>query len=303
MTPDPAAEQAPEVSIVILDHNEGDRLRSTVDAMLATIPAGTEIVVVDDGSTDGSADGLDDRIQVLHPAERLGVARGRNYGAAHCAGRIIVFSDGHVRTEPGWLEPLVRELDQECWSTDPVGAVAPAVGHLDGRPGIGHGYTWQDLSLGMKWLQSPDGEPLEVPFLCGCFVGMRREVFDAIGGFDEGMYRWGSEDSELCLRLWLAGYRCLAVPDSLVFHLFRDRFPYDVDDAGIVFNVLRLAALHFTDEGLARFCRTQAHRPGYVEAWPQLLDSDTWKRRERFDAARVRDAQWFSTRFALDAVG
>jgi glycosyltransferase involved in cell wall biosynthesis len=112
------------VSVMIISLNEGDALRSTVDSMSATLPPGSEIIVVDDGSTDGSTDFLRDQpsVTLLQPAERLGVAKARNFGAQHAHGKVLVFSDAHVTTPAGWCEPLVDLL-----AHPEVGAVAPAV--------------------------------------------------------------------------------------------------------------------------------------------------------------------------------
>src|SRR5215211_1161545 len=109
-------------SVVVVAHNEGDELPATVAALLATTPDGTEIVVVDDQSDDGSPSAVPSApgVTVLRTAERSGITRSRNLGAAHATGDVLVFSDGHVRTEPGWLEPLAEEL-----SAAGVGAAAP----------------------------------------------------------------------------------------------------------------------------------------------------------------------------------
>src|SRR5437773_5379480 len=97
-------EPPPEISVIVLSLNEGDMLRRTVEALDATLPPAAEIVVVDDGSTDASADFLaqpNSRTRLFR-VPGLGVARGRNYGARQSRGRILVFSDAHIETPPGW---------------------------------------------------------------------------------------------------------------------------------------------------------------------------------------------------------
>jgi GT2 family glycosyltransferase len=299
------------VSVVVLTHNEGDMLRRTVESIRATVPASTEIVVVDDGSTDGSTEFLERRgapvptgedaaaaaraepgrragARVVRAGRPLGISAGRNFGAWASSGDIVVFSDAHVEVDEGWLEPLVDAL------ADPaVAEVAPTVGNLDRRPAKGYGFTWPDLSLRMKWLVAKPSEPTDVPFICGCFLAVRRDLFQAVGGFDEGMYRWGSEDAELSLRFWLLGYRCQVVPSSRAYHLFRDKFPYQVDSGGILSNTLRLGIMHFDEARLERLVRHHARRPAFGGAWTRLLAGDAWQRRAELAAARQRDFPWF----------
>jgi GT2 family glycosyltransferase len=289
----------PRVSIVVLTMNEGALLRRTIDSLRASVPDSTEIVVVDDGSTDSStgflAGGYPARL--VRGERPLGIAAGRNLGAGVARGEVIVFSDAHVEVERGWLGPLLDAL------ADPaVAEVAPEIGSLDRRPARGYGFTWPDLSLRMKWLVDRPEGAADAPFLCGCFVAVRRDAFQAAGGFDEGMYRWGCEDAELSLRFWLLGYRCQVVPSSSAFHLFRREFPYEVDAAGVLANTLRLGVLHFDERRLARLVRHHARRPAFAGAWTRLLAGDAWRRRRELDARRVRDLEWFVARHGVRAI-
>jgi GT2 family glycosyltransferase len=287
------------VSVVIVTHNEGDNLRRTVEATRATVPDSTEIVVIDDASTDGSAERLESEpgIVIERPDRPLGISAGRNHGAKRSSGEVIIFSDAHVQPLQGWFAPLVEALDDPT-----VAEVTPAISHLDGRPGIGYGFTWPDISMRMKWLAAPGERPVDVPFVCGCFLAVRRDAFDEVGGFDEGMYRWGSEDAELSLRFWLSGYRCQVVPTAEAMHLFRDRFPYEVDHSGILSNVLRLAVLHFGAVGIERVVSHHARRDVFAGAWTRLLDSDAWQRRRELDSRRSHDIEWFARKFGIDAI-
>lgn len=277
------------LSAVVVSHNEGDLLRQTVDSFLANTPGLTELVVVDDASSDGSADFLSDepvgydRVRLLRMSSSVGISAARNAGARASRGEFIVWSDAHCVVHPGWAEPLVEAL------RDPtVGEVAPAVGYLDGTKGLGYGFTWKDPSMRMKWLDHPSGDG-EVPFICGCFLAMRRDAFDLTGGFDEGMYRWGYEDAELSLHLWLSGYRCRVLPQSRIGHLFRKRFPYEVDWSGVMYNGLRMAVVHLHRDALERVIAHFSTRPAFGRAWARLAASDSWARRAAVSAHRQRD--------------
>lgn len=290
---------APSVSVVVLTMNEGELLRRTVESIRDNVPDSTEIVVIDDGSTDGSTGFLEHGgpARLVRADRPLGISAGRNLGARSTSGDVVVFSDAHVEVAPGWLEPLLAALE------DPgVAEVTPRIGSLDRRAPMGYGFTWPDLTLKMKWLVESPARPTDVPFICGCFLAVRRDAFELVGGFDEGMYRWGSEDAELSLRFWLLGYRCQVVPSSSAYHLFRSAFPYDVQLAGILSNTLRLGILHFDRERLNRLVRHHARRKAFAGTWTRLLASDAWQRRAELAELRARDFAWFVRHHRVEAL-
>jgi GT2 family glycosyltransferase len=292
----------PSVSVVVASHREGDFLRRTVHSLLATLPPDGEIVVVDDASDDGSADFLEEGcyggVRLLQPSDRLGAPAARNHGAAASDGDVVVFCDAHVQLQLGWYGPLAEAL-----ARPEVGAAAPVVAVL-GRPDSkGLGFTWSDAALNVRWLGGGGGPPRPVPMLPGCFLAMRRDVFDASGGFDAGVLVWGGEDQELSLHLWCLGYECLLVPEVEVAHRFRNRFPYEIDWELVLHNKLRLGTVHFGQARLTRLVETLARSTAFPTALARLLDSDVWDRRDRVRRRRSRDDDWFFERFAIGALG
>jgi glycosyltransferase involved in cell wall biosynthesis len=284
-------------SVVIISLNEGESLRRTVDNMLATLPPASEVIVVDDGSSDGSADFLDSSypVTLLRPSERLGVSGARNYGAGHARGRILVFSDAHVIAPDGWYETLAELLTRP-----EIGAVAPAVSMMQPGGSIGYGQKWRDAGLGVEWLGCRGVEPYAVPLLCGCFLALRREVFLSIGGFDPGMILWGAEDCELSIHLWSLGYECWVAPQVVIQHAFRAQFPYQVKWAPVLHNRLRLASVHFGARRLARVLDRLKPYNEFAEAAARLLVGDIGDRCSRIRAVRQRHDDSFFQRFALE---
>lgn len=287
----------PDFSVVIPTLNEGESLRRTVDQLRATVPAGTELIVVDDGATDGCCDflhaGAED-VRLLKPAGlRLGVSGARNRGAAEASGDVLVFLDAHVDLPPGWIERL---RDAAC---EPgVGAAGPGIAVL-GRPECcGWGMRYRDAGLGIEWLPAPSpGAPPAVPMLAGACIAMRRALFESLGGFDTGLMRWGSEDAELSLRLWMAGYELRVVPDVVIAHLFRERHPYAIDWAGILHNQLRLAFVHFDAARLARVIERLKPFGDFAAACALLAGSDVNARRAAIQASRRYDDDTYFARF------
>ncbi len=295
------------LSIVVITLNEGESLRRTVDNLLAATPESSQVIVVDDGSTDRSTDFLNDslnngharsndyaRVKLLRPPARLGVAGARNFGAAYSTGDVLVFSDAHIEAPPGWTEPLLEVL-----ARPEVGMVAPAISAM--RPAAvectGYGQKWLDSSLAVGWLGQRSSAPYPVPLLCGCFLALRREVFTEVGGFDPGLVLWGAEDSELSIRLWTCGYECWVVPEVDVQHAFRARFPYEVKWEPILHNRFRMASLHFGPSRLQRVVERLKQYDEFAAASVRLLSGDLAVRSTELRSRRRYDDDWFFDRF------
>lgn len=286
-------------SVIVVSHNEGARLEQTVAGLTRTLPPAAELIVVDDHSSDGSTGFLacHPRVGLVRPPRRLGVAGARNFGARAASGEILVFSDAHVAPDPGWLEPLRAAI-----TAGGAAAAAPGIRPM-GPGGVpGYGFTWREPTLATAWLRHRPARSVTVPMLCGCFVAVRHELFRSIGGFDEGLDTWGLEDAELSLRLWRMGHRCVVTPDSQIRHLFRPRFPYQVDWDTTLYNVVRLAVVHFGEQALGRVLDHYAANPALPGAYARVVESDAWIRREAVSATCRRDSAWFFRRFGIEAL-
>jgi GT2 family glycosyltransferase len=289
--------RALKVSVVLPATNESVLLERTVAQLVATLPDRSEVIVVDNGSTDGCADflagGAWDNVHLLRSAEPLGVSAARNRGLAAARGEVVVFSDAHVDVPERWWEPLVRTLD-----LPDVGVVAPGIGTM-GRPekGAACGQRIAETNLRLDWLPRKSAAPCPVPTLGGGFMAMRRETLERAGAFDEGMPQWGSEDLELCVRYWLLGYEVWVVPEVTVLHYFRKARPYGVHWHLLTHNLLRVALLHFSRPRLARVTSALRNRTRFGAALAQLVESDVWQKRAELAARRVRDDDWLFERF------
>jgi glycosyltransferase involved in cell wall biosynthesis len=286
---------ADKISVVVISRNEGRELKRTVENFDRTLPAGGEIIVVDDGSTDGSANQVETRRGriKLHRVTNYGVARARNAGARQAQGGVIVYADAHLRLEPDWWRPMLEVLENPR-----VGGVAPAV--IGFRPGrIGYGLTFKDSRLEVRWRRRQPRGPVAAPIIPGCCFATRRDVIEATGGWDERQLQRGNIDNEGCVRFWMLGYELMITPDTLVGHKFRKRSPYHVGWPEFLFNRLRLAFVHFSPPRLGRVVARLRSYPGFGEALSLLADSDIAQRRRELRARRVRDDDWYCDRFNM----
>lgn len=287
------------VSVIIPTVNEGENLRTTVEGLQATVQCGYEIVVVDNGSTDGSSDFIqgengNSHLHLLRTGERLGVSGARNTGAEQAWGETLIFVDAHMKFPLGWVLPLLDVLEQPN-----VGVAAPGI-NAWGAPEIkGFGMRWRSARLDVEWLPRKSPQTYAVPGVPGGCMAFRREVFQEIGGFDAGMISYGSEDLEICLRAWLLGYEVVIVPHVEVSHLFRTRFPYQVNWTHVVHNMLRTVYAHFSSERAGRVIATLGSLPGFEPAMRQVQAGDIWDRRDELERQRQYDDDWFFARFGL----
>ena len=302
------AASRPTISVVVPSHNEGTSLAPTVRSLLASLPRAREIIVVDDHSSDGSAAALAGHYQdvmVRRPSTHLGVASARNFGAEQARGDIILFSDAHVEVVTNSIVPLLEMVRRP-----EVGAVAPAISFMH-RPFVkrprskGYGGRWgkwrDSAELAWTWGGRNGPDPFPMPLLSGCFVAMRREIFQDMGGFDPGMTGWGHEDAELCLRLWTSGYQCLVIPTLEVAHELRPVRPYRVNRQLVLHNLLRMAIIHFSHDRLTRLLAQQTiSNPLFSAALTQVIVSDALTRRSNIRANRNFDDSWFFHRFGMD---
>ena len=204
------------VSVIIPCLNAAETLDAQLEALRRQTWRGEiEVLVADNGSTDGSvelAESYVDRLpglRVLHAADRQGPAHARNVAAAAATGDVLLFCDADDEVAEGWIDGLVRELERH-----EAAASRHEIERLNGeRARRLHGDPAQQH--GLCSYTNP-------PFLDhagGCGFGIRRHVFEELGGFDEEYV--ALEDTDLCWRLQLGDYSLVFAPDAVV-HV---RFP------------------------------------------------------------------------------
>lgn len=278
------------ISVVIVTRNEGPELRLTVENLRDTLPGRSEIVIVDDGSTDGSTAHYWRRIR----ADGLGVARARNLGAAHATGDLLVFADAHIRADRGWWKPLAEVLE------DPkVGAAAPAVTHLPAIAECGYGLRFTGPDLDACWLHTPPDGPAVAPIVPGCCLALRRKTFAAIRGWDGGLRHRGGTDNEMSIRLWLLGYEAMVVPEVAVRHLFRNASPYPVGWPEYLHNRLRLALAHLKPARIAKVVKALDRHQAFGEAMTLVVEGGISSRRREMMARRRRTDDEYFERFGM----
>ena len=210
------------VSVIILTWNGKKFLKECLDSLAGQTFRDFETILVDNGSSDGSADyvrGTFPWVRLLELPENVGFAEGNNRGLALAQGANIVTLNNDTRVEPAFLAELVRVAEGDVR----IGMVAArmrnfyrperidAAGLKIGGNGLGYNIGIGEIDDG-----SFDGESLFGP--CGGAALYRREMLDEIGFFDPDFFAY-YEDFDLAWRARLAGWKTLAAPRALVYHV------------------------------------------------------------------------------------
>lgn len=216
----------PILSVIIPVYGQWAFTRDCLTS-LAQHPASVpmEVLVVDNGSTDATPQELPalgqallgSAFRALRSEENLGFARGCNLGARHARGRFLFFLNNDTLALPGWAEPLVARLE------DAGGIVgsrllypgAERVQHagVAFTPGPKVCHAFEHFPAAHPAVQRP--RPVQA--VTGAALALPRQLFEALGGFDEG-FRNGLEDVDLCLRAGLAGQPVICEPASTLIH-------------------------------------------------------------------------------------
>jgi len=216
-----------KISVAVLSWNGRRHLETCLAALAGQDDPGVdwEVLVLDNGSTDGTADWLRatvlPRVRLIASPVNLGFCAGNNRLVAEAAGDAVAFLNNDTRPRPGWLKALAAALAAAPPDVAAVsGQIVDWAGErLDfGRGAVtfdGHAFQL-DFRRPLTVARVPAaGE--ELPFACGGNMLIRRASFLAAGGFDEDYFAY-LEDVDLGWRLWSGGERIVFAPEAVVHH-------------------------------------------------------------------------------------
>jgi GT2 family glycosyltransferase len=224
----------PSVSILIVNYQSYEELTGCLTAALSEAAAVPLEAVVVDQQGDGRATTIRERFPtatLISNARNTGFAAGVNRGASHARAPLLlvlnpdtVISPGLVPTLAGWLNahPDVAVVGPRIYNTD--GTVQPSARRFpDFTTGLGGRMSWLTRIAPDNWLTrrnlewSRASHPVDVDWVSGACMMLRRSAFDAVGGMDERFFLYW-EDADLCRRLLASGYRTMYVPSASAIH-------------------------------------------------------------------------------------
>ena len=228
-------------SIVILTHNQIRFTRRCVDGIRLLTDGPYELVLVDNGSTDGTPDyfralaATDPRVTVVLNADNRGFPVGCNQGITAARGAQVLLLNNDTVPTTGWLARLLAALH----SAPDVGLAGPCSNRVSGEQQVPVTYSEADLEGldGFAWdhgrRHDRGLEPTDR--LVGFCLLVKRAVIDAIGLLDEGFGLGNFEDDDYCRRAAAAGFRAVIARDAFVHHVGGATFRASgVDYAGLL---------------------------------------------------------------------
>lgn len=212
----------PLISSIVVNWNRRDLLRACLVSLQTQRFPNTEIILVDNGSTDGSVE-MTERdfptVRIVRNTQNRGFCAANNQGIAIARGEFIALLNNDAEADPRFLESLVRVFDQRpdvgmaaakivVWE-DP--GLIDKVGHLIYPDGQNRGRGTGERDTGQY------DRVEEVLWPDGCGAMYRKSMLDQIGGFDEDFFAY-ADDAELGLRARIAGWGCIYTPHAVVRH-------------------------------------------------------------------------------------
>jgi GT2 family glycosyltransferase len=212
----------PLVSIIIVNWNGFEFLDGCLSLIRSNDYRNYEVILVDNGSTDGSVKFVREKfseIKLIEAKKNLGFAGGNNIGYGAAKGDYILFLNNDTVAENNFLSILVDYLEEN----PSVGACQPKLVKFDGitMDSAGSYFTSTGILYHYGFLKpaaSPlYGKPRKIFSAKGAAMLFRRKVLEKVGVFDRDFFNY-FEETDLCWRTWLAGYEVVYVPSSVVYH-------------------------------------------------------------------------------------
>ena len=214
------------ISIVIINYNGVKFLQKCLVSVLNTNYENFEVIFVDNCSSDGSIDYLrrefnDRRIKLVQTDKNYGVPGGRNIGFRKAKGKYIVFLDNDSEVDREWLGELIKAFE-----TDSKIAVAQCkLLRMTERNRFDHagdyltpfGFLFERSNQAIDKGQFDRIEPIFNAK--GAATMVKGSIFDELGMYDDSYFMY-LEETDFCFRAWIAGYKVVFVPGSIVWHAF-----------------------------------------------------------------------------------
>jgi len=211
------------VSIVIVNYNREKMLRKCLASLRRQTYSNFGIIIVDNGSTDGSRGFLkteySDSVSLVENSQNLGFGKGNNQGIMVSRGEYIALLNNDTEVEPSWLSELVKVAQSDkrigmCASKILFGddrSKIDVAGHLIYPDGLNRGRGHREKDVG----QYDTKEDVFFPSACAAIYS--RDMLDEIGLFDEDFFAYG-DDTDIGIRARLMGWKCVYVPTAVVYH-------------------------------------------------------------------------------------
>lgn len=212
------------VSIIVLNWNGKKFLKNCLDSLQKVIYSRLEIIVIDNNSTDGSREFVETnykKVTLIENKENYGFAKGNNIGFKASTGDYVLILNNDTVVTPNFLDPLIKDFE----SNPTIACLQPQIRLSDNKQlldGVGAFLTFTGFLYHFGYLkdrmQLKCNKKMKIFSAKGACMFLRRKAIEEVGLFDEDFFIF-FEETDLCFRLWLAGYSVVYEPESVIYHL------------------------------------------------------------------------------------
>lgn len=249
-----------KLTIIIPFRNEGDEVKNTINSLLSTAGVKTNLILVNDQSTDGYdykqvADFF--KAEYIEHQHNLGVAASRDEAIGKCQTDYFIIFDAHMRAfTTNWAQIIIRELEKDhrciiCCTTIGLNKNAEPNKTTNQQA---YGVTMHLPDLTYQWNTNWKGDiEHENSMIINCIMGAsyacNKLYWEKLRGL-EGLKSYGFDEQLISIKTFLEGGTCKVLNNIVFGHIFRDinEVPYHIKSSDFVFNALFIIELFFTED-------------------------------------------------------
>jgi glycosyltransferase involved in cell wall biosynthesis len=283
------------ISVIVTAFNESAELRRTLGSVADNTRSLRDIIVVDDGSDDGSCQGIEnDLVRVIRHEDRLGVALSRDEGSRAAQGDVLCYLDAHQRVGRGCLDQCAQVAIQKSAVVSP---------DIKGYGAIGwrlHGAKFQLCPKNgffsarwRQWFVLPGVSAVTAlrapPYL------IPRSMYNDVA-WSRSLRGWGASEASMVVKSFFMGISILHVAGPLARHRFQKQFPYETTWDGVWRNHAIIARICFDDATWFHYWLPQIFEPHLTEEARRTIEgTEVQAEHQAFLAKKVRTDLQFWT--------
>jgi glycosyltransferase involved in cell wall biosynthesis len=285
----------PRISVIVTTHNEGSELAHTLRSISENTRQLYEIIVVDDGSDDGSCDSIDsDRVRVIRHPQRIGIAFSRHEGSLAALGDVLCYLDAHQRVSPDCLDrcaqlamrehavtcPDIRDFGLFHWRLHGANfELCPARGYFSAR------WRQRFVVRSVSQVSALRAPPYLIP----------RSLYDRVA-WSPRLRGWGASEACVGVKAYFTGIRILHMSRPLALHRFQRDSHYAISWSDMYRNQAIIARICFDDDSWRRYWLPRVFERHLTEANRVILDSaEIQIEHEEFQRIKVHSDRQFWT--------
>lgn len=212
-----------KVSVVVLNWNGKKHLKICLESLKLVNYSSLEVIVVDNNSTDGTVEMVEKSypwVRLVKNKKNVGYAKGNNIGIRESSSEFVFILNNDTKVTQDFIDPLVSLMDSDqkiaCVQPKLLYAIKPTILNAVGSFLTSFGFLYH-YGYRKKEELSKYNRRMDIYSAKGAAMLLRKTALNKVGLFDEDFFIF-FEETDLCHRLWLAGFRIVYEPSSIIFH-------------------------------------------------------------------------------------